>query len=102
MQVEEVAFANMSVAIVSERFTRPSTYIRCSPVLKTRRRELHQSSLHRDYSGGVSVVVSGIRRMNEFNPHQARLVLGWVTVFVWIYHLGRLSRLMSAFERTLN
>jgi len=26
-------------------------------------------------------VVSGVRRMNEVNPRQARLVLGWVTVF---------------------
>ena len=34
------------------------------------------------------VVVSGIRRMNEVNPRRARLVLGWVTVFGWVYHLG--------------
>jgi len=31
------------------------------------------------------VVVSGVRRMNEVN---ARLVLGWVTVFGRVYHLG--------------
>jgi len=34
------------------------------------------------------VVVSGVRRMNEVNPRRARLVLGWVTVFVRAYHLG--------------
>jgi len=33
-----------------------------------------------------SVVVSGIRRMNEVNARRARLVLGWV--FGWVYHLG--------------
>ena len=33
-------------------------------------------------------VVSGVRRMNEVNPHQARLLLGWVTVFVRVYHRG--------------
>jgi len=35
------------------------------------------------------VVVSGVRRMNEVNPHRARLVLGWVTVFGRVYHLSR-------------
>jgi len=34
------------------------------------------------------VVVSGVRRMNEVNPRRARLVLGWVTVFGRVYHLG--------------
>jgi len=34
------------------------------------------------------VVVSGVRRMNEVNPRRARLVLGWVTVFGQVYHLG--------------
>ena len=34
------------------------------------------------------VVVSGVRRMNEVNARQARLVLGWVTVFGRVYHLG--------------
>jgi len=34
------------------------------------------------------VVVSGVRSMNEVNPRRARLVLGWVTVFGWVYHLG--------------
>jgi len=30
----------------------------------------------------VTVVVTGVRHcMNEVNPHRARLVLGWVTVF---------------------
>jgi len=32
--------------------------------------------------------VSGVRRMNEVNPRRARLVLGWVTVFGRVYHLG--------------
>jgi len=30
----------------------------------------------------------GVRRMNEVNPRRARLVLGWVTVFGRVYHLG--------------
>jgi len=34
------------------------------------------------------VVISGVRCMNEVNPHRARLVLGWVTVFGRVYHLG--------------
>jgi len=34
------------------------------------------------------IVVSGVRRINEVNPRRARLVLGWVTVFAWVYHLG--------------
>jgi len=28
------------------------------------------------------------RRMNEVNPRRARFVLGWVTVFGRVYHLG--------------
>jgi len=34
------------------------------------------------------VVVSGVRRMNEVNARPARLVLGWVTVFGRVHHLG--------------
>jgi len=34
------------------------------------------------------VVASVIRRMNEVSVHWARLVLGWVTVFGWVYHHG--------------
>ena len=34
------------------------------------------------------VVVSGVRRMNEVNARLARLVLGRVTVFGRVYHLG--------------
>jgi len=33
-------------------------------------------------------VVRGVRRMNEVNPRRARLVLGWVTVFGRVYHIG--------------
>jgi len=33
-------------------------------------------------------VVSGVRRMNEVNARRARLILGWVTVFGRVYHLG--------------
>jgi len=35
-----------------------------------------------------SVVVSGVRRMNEVNARQARLVRGWVTMLRRVYHLG--------------
>ena len=31
---------------------------------------------------------SGVRRMNEVTARMARLVLGWVTVFGRLYHLG--------------
>jgi len=34
-------------------------------------------------------MVSGVRRMNEFNARRARLVPGWVTVFGRVYHLGK-------------
>jgi len=34
------------------------------------------------------VVVCGVRRMNEVNARRARLVLGWVTGFGRVYHLG--------------
>jgi len=34
------------------------------------------------------VVVSGVRRMNEVNARRARLVLGSVTVFGRVYHIG--------------
>ena len=34
------------------------------------------------------VVVSGVCLMNEVNARRARLVLGWVTVFGRVYHLG--------------
>jgi len=34
------------------------------------------------------VVVRGVRRMNEVNARPARLVLGWVTVFGRVYHIG--------------
>ena len=40
------------------------------------------------YGVGRGVVVSGVRRMNEVNARRARLVLGWVTVFGRLYHLG--------------
>jgi len=35
-----------------------------------------------------SVVVSGVRHINEVNARRARLVLGWVTVFGRVYHIG--------------
>ena len=34
------------------------------------------------------VVVSGVRRINEVNARRARLVVGWVTVFGRVFHLG--------------
>ena len=47
--------------------------------------------LLRDFSehgnSGRGVVVIGVRRMNEVNGRRARLVLGWVAVFGWVYHL---------------
>jgi len=33
-------------------------------------------------------VVSSVRRMNQVNPRRARLVLGWVTIFWRVFHLG--------------
>jgi len=35
------------------------------------------------------VLDSDVRRMNEVNPHRARLVLGWaIVVGRYVYHLG--------------
>ena len=34
------------------------------------------------------LMVGGVRRVNEVNARRARLVLGWVTVFGRVYHLG--------------
>jgi len=34
------------------------------------------------------LMVSVFRRMNKVTLRRARLVLGWVTVFVRVYHLG--------------
>jgi len=34
------------------------------------------------------VVVNAVRRMNEVNARRVRLVLGRVTVFGRVYHLG--------------
>jgi len=37
-----------------------------------------------------SVVVSSICRMSEVNPRRAWLVLGWVTIFGWVYHFAEI------------
>jgi len=34
------------------------------------------------------VMVNIVGRMNEVNQRRARLVLGWVTIFRWLNHLG--------------
>ena len=34
------------------------------------------------------VVVSDVRRTNKVNAHRAWLVLEWVAIFGWVYHLG--------------
>jgi len=47
-----------------------------------------RNSIKTKYPFQRGVVVSGVRRMNEVNARRARLVLGWVTVFGWVYHLG--------------
>ena len=48
----------------------------------------HYDTTHTHTAVTVGGVVSGVRRMNEVNARRARLVLGWVTVFVRVYHLG--------------
>jgi len=40
------------------------------------------------YGWRRGIVVSGVRRTNEVNARRARLVLGWVTIFGQVYHLG--------------
>ena len=45
------------------------------------------------YSGAAGSLATekklgGVRRLNEVNARRARLVLGWVTVFGRVYHLG--------------
>jgi len=47
-------------------------------------RHVHHSTL--GWQHGVAV--SGVCRMNEVNPRRAQLVLGWVTVFGWVYYLS--------------
>jgi len=55
---------------------------------RTDARPLHRprSAYYDGWRRGV--VVRGVRRMNEVNARRARLVLGWVTVFGRVYHLG--------------
>ena len=36
----------------------------------------------------LTTTSSGVRHMNEVNAHRARLVLGWLTIFGQVYHLG--------------
>ena len=43
---------------------------------------------HHHHGWWRGVVVSGVRCMNEVYARRARLVLGWVTVFGRVYHLG--------------
>jgi len=33
-------------------------------------------------------MVNIVGRINEINQRRARLVLGWVTIFSWLNHLG--------------
>jgi len=40
------------------------------------------------YSWWRGIVVGRVCYMKEVNPHRARLVLGWVTVFGRVYYLG--------------
>jgi len=47
----------------------------------------HYYAASQYYVGGV--VVSVVRRMNEVTLRRTRLVLGWVTVFGWVYHHGK-------------
>jgi len=51
--------------------------------------ELSDRVRYVDRDGDVDALgcVSGVRRMNEVNARRARLVLGRVTVFGWVYHL---------------
>jgi len=49
----------------------------------------------------LTLVVVGVRRMNEVNPRRARLVPGWVIVFGRVYHLLS-ERAESRQHRTSN
>ena len=40
------------------------------------------------HSWWCGIVVSSVHHVNEVNALRAHLVLGWVTVFGWVYHLG--------------
>jgi len=71
------ALAQLMVVINRPRYVRnnrPHPALRCGLVTITGWRR--------------GAVVSGVRRMNEVNARPARLVLGWVTVFRRVYHLG--------------
>jgi len=45
-----------------------------------------QQARRNDWPHGV--VISGVRRENEVTLRRARLVMGWVIVFGWVYHLS--------------
>ena len=55
-----------------------------------------KTSLHRQEKNYVTVtlcwrrgiVVNSVRHMNKVNARRVRLVPGWVTIFVRVYHLG--------------
>ena len=56
---------------------------------------LSPNSAHNNHTRGWwrGVVVSGVRRMNEVNALRARLLPGWVTVFVSPYVTSQLGQL---------
>ena len=49
---------------------------------------IRDRSIREELGWRRGVVVSGVRRMSEVNVQRARLVLGQVTVFGRVYHLG--------------
>ena len=86
---------------VSDEDSRPSRHLGVNnlPRVVTRPRSdrgLNRRPLDRKSDARVTlrhywrrgVVVSRVRRTNEVNARRTRLVLGWVTVFGQVYHLG--------------
>jgi len=49
---------------------------------------ISSNSLHPMHSMRLGVMVNIVGWINEVNQRRARLVLGWVTIFMWLNHLG--------------
>jgi len=58
---------------------------RCFTINNTRLLSFQSNA---DYSRRRGVMVNGVDRINKVNQHRAQLVLGWVTVFGRVNHLG--------------
>ena len=80
--------AGLSVLVVVAIALLIGACVLCGGLIILKRCAKHVSQFIGFYKWRRSVVVSGVGLINEVNQHWARLVLGWVTVCWWVYHLG--------------